>query len=55
MENNCGSCKEWDGAHCTRWWNNLDPSYYIPWRDDKEETDSCEEWEADNEPAPTDP
>ncbi len=41
----CGNCKEYDGNRCTKEWNNLDDCYYIPWRDDKEPDDCCDDWE----------
>ena len=45
----CGYCAKYDGAHCTKEWNNLDPCYYIKWRDDKEPEDCCEDYEWDGE------
>lgn len=43
----CWNCYNYDGAHCTKEWNNLDPCYYIDWRDDKEPTDYCEDHDKD--------
>lgn len=43
----CWNCILFDGDHCTKEWNNADPDYYIKWRDDKEPTDCCEDWEED--------
>lgn len=41
----CDTCREYDGDRCTKFWNNLDPAYYIPDRDDKDPDDYCEDWE----------
>jgi len=41
----CDNCREYDGDRCMKHWNNLDPAYYIPERDDKEPCDYCEDWE----------
>ena len=44
----CENCSHYDGDHCTREWNNLEPEYYLPGRDDREPDDSCEEWEGED-------
>lgn len=46
-ENGCWNCKEYDGSHCMKNWDNLDPSYYVPDRDDKEPDDCCDDYEND--------
>jgi hypothetical protein len=46
-DNGCWNCQLYDGNHCTKEWNNLDPCYYIPSRDDKEPGDLCEDHEVD--------
>lgn len=51
----CAYCVHFDPSKdaCTKDWNNLDDSYYIPDRDDREPGDLCEcyewngEWEDD--------
>ena len=43
----CQNCREFDGDHCMKHWNNLDPAYYIPDRDDKEPDDYCDDWEGE--------
>lgn len=43
----CWNCKEYDGEHCMKYWNNADPCYHVGWRDDKEPDDKCEDWEHD--------
>ena len=43
----CWNCQEFDGDHCTKNWNNLDPSYYNPDTDDVEPDDRCDEWTLD--------
>lgn len=40
----CWNCAEYDGDRCMKEWNNLDESYYIPDRDDKNPTDCCDDW-----------
>lgn len=40
----CENCAEYDGYRCMKEWNNLDPSYYIDWRDDKEPDETCEDF-----------
>ena len=44
IENGCWNCMNYDGNRCTKEWNNLDPCYYIDWRDDKAPDDHCEDW-----------
>ena len=44
MKRRCANCVDFDGDHCTKDWNNLNPSDYIPERDDKSPDDYCEEW-----------
>ena len=41
----CDNCSWYDGDRCMVNWNNMDESYYIPDRDDKEPEDVCENWE----------
>ena len=43
----CGNCIEYDGDRCTLYWNNLDESYYLPDRDDKDPYDCCDYWQLD--------
>jgi len=43
-DNGCYNCFLYDGAHCMKEWNNLDPDYYVPERDDKYPEDCCEDW-----------
>ena len=45
----CCFCIHYDGEHCTKEWNNADPAYYEPSRDDKKLYDSCEDFEPDYE------
>ena len=42
----CENCIEFDPRYgaCTKDWNNLDPVYYIPDRDDRKPEDKCDEW-----------
>lgn len=44
MNNGCWNCLEYDGDRCMKEWNNLDPCYYIKWRDDKKPDDCCDDW-----------
>ena len=40
----CGSCKLFDGEYCTKEWNNADPCYCVPERDEKDpDTDYCDD------------
>ena len=41
----CWNCFLYDGQHCMKHWNNLDPEHYVPERDDKNPDDGCGEWE----------
>lgn len=45
----CKRCIYYDPRYeaCNRDWNNLDESYYIPDRDDRNEDDSCDDYELD--------
>ena len=45
----CWNCINYDPGYeaCTLTWNNLDPDYYNPDTDDREPTDTCEDWEWD--------
>ena len=43
----CGNCLEYDGDHCMICWNNADPDYYVPERDDKDPYDCCDYWQLD--------
>ena len=45
MMHGCFNCRHYNGAACTKEWNNLDLYYYVPQRDDKEPDDFCEDWE----------
>ena len=45
----CNFCIHYDGNHCTKDWNNMDGSYYIPDRDDKNGDDTCDDFELDEE------
>ena len=47
----CKHCIFFDFRYeaCNREWNNLDESYYIPDRDDRDENDSCEHYEFDQD------
>jgi hypothetical protein len=40
----CETCREYDGDRCMKEWNDLDPAYYVPGRDDKDPTDYCDDW-----------
>lgn len=43
----CGTCIHFDfnKEACTLSWNNLDPDYYNPNTDDRDEDDCCDEYE----------
>ena len=43
----CGNCLDYDGDHCTLYWNNADDDYYVPERDDKDPYDCCDYWQFD--------
>lgn len=45
----CWNCREFDGDRCMKEWNNSDEDYYLPDRDDRKPTDSCEDWEKDED------
>lgn len=48
-EPSCGSCVFYDGSHCTKDWNDLDITYYLPERDDREPYETCDDYEWDEE------
>ena len=48
-DNGCWNCIQYDGNRCMKEWNNLDPCYYVPGRDDKEPEDCCEDHETDHD------
>ena len=41
----CANCTHYFNDVCTKDWNNMDESYYLPDRDDKDPEDSCDDWE----------
>lgn len=41
----CKYCALYDGESCMKEWNNGDKEYYIPERDDRDEMDSCEDYD----------
>ena len=45
----CANCIHYDCRYCscTKEWNNLDESYYIPGRDDVDENHVCDDYEFD--------
>ena len=43
-ERGCWNCTEYNSYACMIRWNNADESYYDPDLDDREPTDSCDEW-----------
>lgn len=43
----CWNCMEYDGNRCMKCWNNAEPEYYQPDRDDKEPDDLCEDHKTD--------
>ena len=45
QDRGCWNCMEYDGDRCMKYWNNAEPEYYIPDRDDKEPDDKCDDWE----------
>ena len=45
----CRYCVHYKGDVCGKEWNNGDDSYYIPERDDKEETDCWDDYEWNEE------
>lgn len=48
-DNGCWNCINYNGDFCTKEWNNLDEAYKVEWRDEKEPSDSCEDWEKDED------
>jgi len=49
VEECCKNCIHYDASWCacTKEWNNMVPSYYVPDRDDVEEDGWCGDWELD--------
>lgn len=47
MKNGCWNCTEYNGDSCMLEWNNADPVYYVPERDDKAPNHICEHWNHD--------
>ena len=45
----CWCCREFDGDRCMKEWNNADPDYYIPWRDDRQPNEICDDFEIDED------
>lgn len=43
-DDGCWNCTAFNGEACMRNWNNADPIYYVPERDDKDPDDYCEDW-----------
>ena len=56
VENGCWNCRnyDWNFEACTINWNNLDPCFYNPDLDDRDPTDSCEEFDLDPDVKPED-
>lgn len=46
-DNGCWNCLLYDGDRCTAYWNNADPCYYLPDRDDKKPWEICDDWQKD--------
>ena len=46
-EDGCWNCQHYDGEHCTREWNNMDPSCCVPERDNRNFDEYCEDHETD--------
>ena len=46
-DNGCWNCQKYDGNRCMKHWNNAEPEYYIPDRDDKGPDDICDDWSFD--------
>lgn len=46
----CGTCIHYDFKReaCTLTWNNMDPDYYNPNTDDRDEDDYCDEYEPED-------
>ena len=49
VEEGCWNCIHYNGSWCacTKEWNNMDESNYVPERDDVEEDGWCSDWELD--------
>ena len=45
----CEFCEHFDDPYCTLMWNNMDKSYCVPERDEKEYDDSCDSYEWNGE------
>lgn len=43
----CGTCMEYNGSYCMKYWNNLDECYKDKDRDSKDPEDYCEDYEYD--------
>ena len=43
-ENGCWNCMFYDADRCSINWNNNEPEYYLPDRDDKKPDDRCSDW-----------
>ena len=48
-QDGCWNCNEYNGDCCMKCWNNADPDYYIPDRDDKKPDDLCPDWNEDKQ------
>ena len=46
----CEYCEHYNGQYCTIAWNNMDESYCIPDRDEKEPDDCCDDYSWNGEP-----
>lgn len=46
-EDGCWNCSSYDGDRCMAHWNNADPDYYLPDRDDRRPGDRCDLWDLD--------
>ncbi|MBO5968273.1 MAG: hypothetical protein J6S14_07220 [Clostridia bacterium] len=44
----CYTCCHYNGTYCCREWNNLDPDYCIPERDERKPDDYCDNYEWGN-------
>ena len=45
----CRYCTHYNGDYCTKDWNNMDESYCITDRDEKDEYDVCDDYEWNDE------
>lgn len=45
----CKICEMYNGSCCMKEWNNLDESYFIPERDNKDPDDCCDDFKWDGE------